>query len=392
MNEKEIKELKRILEFSCEKKDVLVYSFDASEFKGKALGVALPRSVKEVQEIMKYCNKKNIPLTPRGGGTSLTGSSAGFNSIVLDLSKMNKIIRFDKKNKIVIVEPGVILDDLNSYLKKFDLIFPVIPASHKSCEIGGMISTNAAGERAIKYGKMIDWIKNLEVILANGKKINVKENKLRDFVGKEGITGVITRVELKVKEINKTRSMDYEKFRDYDELLKRIEEVKKNKNVSAIEFLNSFCAELMGLEKTNHLIIEYESNNGKIKSIREIQKIWRIREACGPVLTQKDYVIMEDPRIPLKKMKDFLNFLNKNNIPCFGHIGIGILHPRFKLNQKELIKKMFQKVKEIKGDVSGEHGIGVIKKEFLSKKEIINFKKLKEKYDKKNILNRGKII
>jgi len=392
LNEKTIQELKKICKFSNNKKDCLVYSFDASEFKGKALGVAWPENPEQVKKLLKICNKYRIPITPRGGGTSLTGGSAGFNSIVIDLSKMNKIISLNKEKKVVIVEPGVVLDNLNSLLKKFDLIFPVIPASHKTCEIGGMISTNAAGERAIKYGKTIDWIKSLEVYLPNGKKIKAKNNKIKDFAGKEGLNGIITKAELRLKEKTRTRSLNFLKFEKNEEIIKKIKEIIKNKNISAIEFINPYCAELINLEAKNYLIIEYESKEGEIKSKKKIEKIWKIRESCGPVLTQKGWIIMEDPKIPLKKMNNFLNFLEKNKIPCFGHIGIGILHPRFQLNQKELVKKMFKKVKKLGGEISGEHGIGITKKEFLNKKMIENFKKMKKIYDPYNILNEGKVI
>jgi FAD/FMN-containing dehydrogenase len=140
------------------------------------------------------------------------------------------------------------------------------------------------------------------------------------------------------------------------------------------------------------LITEYETERGKINSPHKIKQVRKKREPLGPYLTSMGYTIMEDPYVPLDKIDELLDWLYSNNVPVFGHIGIGVIHPRFKPDQKDMIYEMFGLVKRLGGDVSGEHGIGLAKKDYVDPSRIEHLTMLKNKYDPNNVLNRGKLI
>ena len=373
------------------KADKEVYASDASQVEGNASVIVLPETIEQVHKIVRFANRTNSDLVIRGGGTGLAGGSVPQSSIVLDLSKLNKIVKINFKNKTAIVEAGVILDDLN-YKLEGELLFPIRPSSHSVCTIGGMIATDAAGNNAIKFGNTSKWVEEIEVIDGTGKMFKIKGDDLNKFCGKEGTTGIIVKAKLRLTKPLKYRTLDYHMIGDAKKLMKAVKKYKENPKVIGIEYFNKVSAKIAGLEEKNHLFVEYASEEGLIKDPEEIDKIWSLRVGMGPVCSSDGRIVMEDPKIPEEKIAEFIEWTEKNELPCFGHIGIGIFHPRFYPKQKKLIKEMFKFVKDIGGDVSGEHGIGLNKKEYADKNLVDEIKALKKVYDPDNIINRGKVV
>ena len=374
--------------------DCIACSSDASGVEGNAIDVFYPCSAEEIKKITVLANN----ITARGGGTGLVGGAVPLNSVVIDMSKLNKVIELDRQKKIVYVEAGVILDELNNKLEKFGLEFPINPSSHAVCTIGGMIATNAAGSRAIKYGRTSNWIENFEIINSKGETEKLGKADINDYAGMEGTTGIIVKAKLKlIKKPKRTASLM--KFNELDDLVRRARELKLDKDVSMIEFLDKKTSELLGFDKLYHLIVEYESENGKNEKgefkDKEYEKIMNLRDSTYPKLASVGYTIIEDPKLFLLKINEFIEFLEKNNIPCFGHIGSGILHPCFNPDEKNSKKKIEQTIKlarQSHGNVTGEHGIGILKKQFLeiTEKKLISV--VKNRLDKQNKFNPGKII
>ncbi|MEM2933873.1 MAG: FAD-binding protein, partial [Methanocellales archaeon] len=188
--------------------DLYCYSYDSSYISGKADYVVIPLSTEEIVKIVKLANEYKIPIVPRGGGSGLTGGAVPIKGgIVLDMRRMNRILEIDIENLQVLVEPGVILDNLNAALKKYNFFFPPDPASSDTCTIGGVISNNASGMRSIKYGICRDYVLDLEVVTPDGEVINTGSKALvsssgydltRLFVGSEGTLGIITKARLKI--------------------------------------------------------------------------------------------------------------------------------------------------------------------------------------------------
>lgn len=365
---------------------VSVYEYDASQTKGKATDVVQPKNIEEVQNAVRLYAHVCI----RGGGSGLAGGCVPQNEVVLDLSKLDKIGEFDSQRKTIEVEAGVILGDLQEFLDKYGLEFPVNPSSFSICTLGGMIATDAVGSRAVKYGRTSEWVNWVEIVNPKGEVLRKSQTELSDYAGMEGITGVIVRASLKliVKKERTARLVTSDSLREVYNL---VIESKRNSNVSMVEFLDSNISGMLGLEKKYHLIIEYESNEGELKD-REYRQLMQKRYNVYPILAENEYVIIEDPKIMLGKFEDLMGWFEKNKVPVFGHLSVGILHPCFKIEQKDLVKELLRYVPKISGKISGEHGIGLLKKEFVDtndKKLLMNIKK---RTDPRNKFNQGKMI
>lgn len=389
MRSKLISKLRQIVEVSDDPIDLQVYSQDSSQLEGKALGVIWPADAEEVVKVIKLANTEGFSIVPRGGGTSLVGGAIPQNSFVMDMSKMNRILEI--KGKTAVVEAGVAIDQLNMELVPKGLYFPVIPASHKVCTVGGTISTNAAGIRAVRFGKMSDWIEELEVVTGKGELIKVKED-MDDFCGTEGLIGVIVKAKLKLTDPIKKRSVNVLKFDDLDALQEKVFELKENPRVIALELVDPITSQAGGYESTYHLLIEFDDQNGDFKTEAEIKKAWEIREKAHWFLSNKGLISTDDPLIPVNKLAQFLEWCKSENIPCFGHAGIAILHLYLPSKTHPKLSDLRKFVLKLGGSVSGEHGIGLTKKDWVPEHLLLRLTDLKKKYDPNNVLNRGKVL
>jgi len=377
----------------CTESQLIPYSSDSSKIRGECLCVVIPKTITHLHEIINYGRRHNLDIVPRGGGSSLAGGAVPNKSIVLDLSKMNRILEINEEESYAIVEPGVICDDLNSELKKVLCIYPVIPSSSSIATIGGMLSTDAAGLWAVKYGSASSWVLEIEVIDGNGyhHKYSKKED-IMNFVGMEGTTGIITKAKLKIASLPKEKSISVFPFFTMQKLFDKYYEEKKHPSLISLEYIDNIIAQKIGLKDSFYLISEYDDLSGQIKDEKEIDAFMSKRESLGSILTSEGHDVMEDPYVPEAKLMEFIRWLNDNNIPVFGHIGIGVLHPRFKRDQEDLVKEMFKKVIEMKGKISGEHGIGLSKTAYVSEEMKSKIILLKKKFDPMNILNRNKVV
>jgi len=370
------------------KSTLRVYETDASGISGNALEVFFPSTIAEVSNIVR-ANKR---IVVRGGGTGLVGGCVPLQGqdVVLDLSKLNFFGEFDKDRKTIEVGAGVVLDDLQNYLEEYDLEFPVNPSSHSVCTIGGMIATDAVGSRAGLYGKTSKWIKWIEIIDSDGKISRKGATELSDYSGMEGITGVIVKACLKLNEI-KNRTATLFSSESLEEIIDVARSLKRNSEVSMIEFLDKKISSWIGLENKYYLIIEYESGDGELKE-EAYKNLMKLRDNVYPILAQNGFCRIEDPQILLDKFEKLMLFLEENKIPVFGHLSVGILHPCFSKEQENLVLDLMKITKRLSGKISGEHGIGLLKKEFVEandKKILINIKK---RTDNENKFNVGKVI
>jgi len=371
--------------FSKQTKE-MVYQTDASQIIGKVGKVIIPKSINEIQNAVI----KNSRIIPRGGGTGLVGGSVPNEGLVIDMSKMNKILHFEERRKKIEVEAGIILDELNDFLDKYGLEFPVKPSSHEVCSIGGMIATDAVGSRAIKYGRTSKWVEWVDVVNWQGKIERKEKAELSDFTSLEGITGLIIRAGLKLENQAK-RTASLIGRDNLDEIVNLTKELRMSPEVSMIEFFDKKVSALLGWEKKYHLLIEYESGRGEIRG-REYEEIMNLRDKVYPLLAEKGYSRIEDPRIFLDKFEELMFWLETNKIPVFGHLGVGILHPCFSREQEKKIIHLIRLVKKLRGQITGEHGIGLLKRDFLDRTEKKLYESVKKRNDPRNKFNPEKII
>ena len=362
------------------------YVSDASRMKGKVLDVLHPRSVEEVCKMVRGNDKICI----RGAGTGLAGGCVPQGEVVLDLSKMKKISGFDKGRKTVEVEAGVVLDDLQDYLKSSGLEFPVKPSSHAVATIGGMVATNAVGNRGVKYGKTSNWVKWVEVVDSAGKIERKGITEMSDYVGMEGITGVVSRVCLKLDNIRE-RSASLLRVESLDEVVDLVVKFKQRRDVSGLEFLDRIVSKGIGLGENYHLLVEFEGDEGSLKG-EGYSKVMAKRDLVYPFVAGEGYSRIEDPKIMINKFPQLMGWLEKHGIPTFGHIGTGILHPCFNVEQERLVPEMMDLVKRLGGQVSGEHGIGLLKRGFVEVNDQKILRNVKKRCDSLGKFNSGKVI
>jgi len=456
IKESVIAELQKIVgkeNVKTEKESLKAYSYDGTtSWQHEPDVVVFPTSTKEISEIMKLANAEKIPVTPRGGGTNVSGGSIPImGGIVLCTTKMNKILKIDKENLTATVEPGVVLQDLTIRLMKEGLFFPPDPQSFLGATLGGIIAENAGGPACVKYGVTKQYILGVEVVLPTGEIINLGGRTLKNVVGydllhifisSEGTLGVVTKAELKLNPIPPAKKTIMAVYDDVAKAGENVFRIMENGVIPGkIELLDNWVINRieemmpMGLpkdadavllfevdgipeavEKETEKIVEIAKKYGATdvrvaKDQADADKYWMARKAgFAAVFGKAKTVFAEDVTVPrgqipalINKCKELAKQYNVE-IVVLGHAGDGNLHPAIltDINNKEhydrAVKAMdaiIESAVEFGGVLSGEHGIGLEKQKFLKRqlepKVIDMMKKVKGLFDPNNIMNPGKI-
>lgn len=455
MDEKNlVKKLRRIFEdrILVKRIDKLPYVTDATDIiEAEPLAVVFPINTSEVVRLVEIAREYKVPLYPRGGGSSLSGGPIPLveNGIVVSFTKMDKILEIRERDLQVLVEPGVVIDDLNAKLKPFNLFFPIDPASSSVATVGGVVGENAGGVRAVKYGVTKNWVLSLEVVTGTGEVIETGAKTFKHvvgydltslFVGSEGTLGIITKALLRLTALPKFKSICYGFFEDQRAASEAIYQViTSGVDVTAIEFMDKntldairgfrdfsykgesmVIAEVAGndLGYVDHLISQIEDifkqfgalEFKKSKSEQEYVEIWKIRKSAAQALSNiKPGVLVLDPTVPISKIPEYVeivdNICRKYGVICatFGHAGDGNVHPNilFDPDNEEEVKIIEKVAREIYieainlgGTISGEHGVGVEKLSFLDlevgKGKIKLFREIKRIFDPDGVINPGK--
>lgn len=366
------------------KKEMLSYETDASRLVGKAEKVVFPKKAEDVQNIIK---SSGFDIVPRGGGTSQTGGTIPNNSIVIDTSKMNKILSFDFKKRIIEVEAGINLKELNEKLNSVNFEFP-IKSLNESPTIGGMAAMNSLNSRSMKYGRIKDWIEEIEFVNGAGELIKISKPDLGDVCGMEGITGVI--VKLRIKIIPKIeRSASVFQAGNLGEVLSMARRLKLENDVVMLELFPPEISEMLDFPKKYHLIIEFDSQRGKIKE-EEYNRILDLGKKAYFVLINQEYYNREGAKFFFDKLKDFMLYLEANNIPYLSYPGDGIINIFFKDKENEKRKQIIDLMMKTGGKFVG--GAGIKRKDLVDsfEKKILN--RIKLKYDPFGKFNKGKFF
>lgn len=413
-----------------------------------------PASTEQVSAIMRYAYEKNIPVTPRGQGTGLVGGAVPlYGGILMDMSTMNRVLELDEENLTLTLEPGVLLMDIVKFVEEKGFLYPPDPGE-KSATIGGNINTNAGGMRAVKYGVTRDYVRGLEVVLPDGKIIEVGGKVVKNssgysmkdmFVGSEGTLGVITKAILKLLPLPKRKLSLLVPFPSLDAAIETVPKIIKSRTIpTAVEFMQKevivAAEEYLGRkfpDKSSdaYLLLTFDGNskeeidaayhdvaeiclaNGALDAFisntdERNEAIWTARGAFLEAIKASTSEIDEcDVVVPRKSVATFIRFtdsLQKKHdirIRSFGHAGDGNLHVyalRDKLDEKTwhckleaVFKDMYDFAKELGGKVSGEHGIGYAKLPYLREsagsEQLEIMRGVKAVFDPKNILNPGKV-
>jgi len=442
----------------CIKDNLLDYSHDETEdIRSMPAIVLKPANTAEIAQILKYCNEKLIVITARGAGSGLAGGAIPLkDSVVVSMERFDKIISIDERNLQATVEPGVITEYLQNAVKDLGLFYPPDPASRAFCFIGGNVSTNSGGPRAVKYGVVKDYVLNLEVVIANGEIINTGANTLKNstgynltqlFVGSEGTLGIITKIQLRLIPHPKHNLLMLASFKSSEAACEAVSAIfRAGITPSALEFMERSAIDktiaYLGAyqikindETAAQLLIEVDGNYletlqtdcEKIDDVlekfnctellyadTESQKneLWKLRRNVGHAVKKTSVYKEEDTVVPRAELPQLLTSIKAIGLKygfesvCYGHAGDGNLHVNIlKGNMSDYewnteltkgIREIFTVVKSLGGTISGEHGIGLVQKSYLdivfSKTELNLIRSIKKVFDPNAILNPGKII
>lgn len=419
--------------------------------------VIKPGTAEEIGAIMKICNQHKIPVTPRGAGTGLSGGALPhLGGVLLSMERLNKIINIDERNLQVITEPGVITEVLQESVKAKGLFYPPDPSSRGSCFIGGNIAENSGGPKAVKYGVVRDYVLNLEVVLPTGDIIWTGANVLKNstgynltqlIVGSEGTLGIVTKIVLKLIPFPKHDLLMLVPFRSLEKAGEAVSAIFRGGfTPSALELVEIDALKIVSAmvdstavpitdDTEAHLIIEVDGNHmdtlmSEMEAISELlmqydageiyfaddaqqkAELWKLRRRVAEAVKVDGYTIEEDTVVPraelpalIRGVKELGNQYGFHAV-CYGHAGDGNLHIRIKKpgiensqSDPEMIKSLnalFELVKRLGGTISGEHGIGLVQKDYMpimfNEVQLHLMRQIKKTFDPNNILNAGKIF
>lgn len=439
------------------------YSHDETEDYSFLPDVVLkPGTAEEISAIMKLCSQHIIPVTPRGGGTGLSGGALPIQKgVVISMERFNRILNIDELNLQATVEPGVITEIFQNAVKEKGLFYPPDPASRGTCFIGGNVSENSGGPKAVKYGVTRDYVLNLEVVLPSGDIIWTGANVLKNstgynltqlMCGSEGTLGIITKIVFKLRGLPQKSVSLLLPFVTNEEACKAIAEIfRAGVTPSGMEFFEreaamktiDYCEKIYAAKVTTqfpenmdaYLLVELDGNDDEILmrdaervmtvaenfQVGEIlfadtaaqkEELWKIRKNISPAVKAYSLNKSEDvvvPRANLPKLIVGIKEIGKAygfNSVCYGHLGDGNLHVNILKEQisdedwntkvVDGIGEIFKLTVNLGGTLSGEHGIGIAKKPYMSiamREANLNVMRgIKKAFDPQGILNPGKIF
>ena len=416
--------------------------------KGEASALVFAKSTEEVSKLLQYAHANRIPVTPRGAGTNLVGSTVPVDGgIILDLSQMNRILELDTETMTITVEPGLLLQDLQAYVEDHNLFYPPDPGE-KASSIGGNISTNAGGMRAVKYGVTRDYVRGLEVVTADGTVLTVGGKNVKDasglslkhlYIGSEGTLAVITKCILKVIPKPETSLSILVPYPDLTTGIGSVLNIlRADANPTAVEFMERNVVrvgeDFSGVrypcpEAGSYILLTFDGREGEVATSAErIQAlalssgaldyifltdpqqaadIWKVRGALVKAVEAVSEQEPVDIVVPINRTAEFIGYINQleqssgMRMVSFGHAGDGNVHlcvvrgHRDEATwQKELhanMDKAYHKAYELGGIASGEHGIGISKRRYFLREthweNLRAMNQIKDALDPLHILN-----
>lgn len=414
---------------------------------GKADAYVKITSAEEVQKVVSFAHENNLSITVRAAGTNLVGSTIPLSGIVLDVSGLDKILELDEQNRTILVEPGVHLNYLQAYVEERGLFYPPDPAE-KNATVGGNISTNAGGMRAVKYGVTRDYVLGLEVVTPDGKLIDLGSKCLKDptglnlkhlFIGAEGTLGVITKCLLKLIDKPEATSHALIGFKSLSEAISAVNDIQgAHLDPTAIEFIErkviALGQEYVGRafplpQCSAYLVVTFDGSadelQERLERCRQVvaakhdieflsledkavaDDVWTVRSALAKAVQASGVWEPVDTVVPTHNIVDFVDYVAKvseetnTRILAFGHAGDGNVHlcilkddlplDKWPEHLQGILSKLYHRVYELKGKVAAEHGLGRHKRRYfldeVNKDELNLMRLVKQALDPQGLFN-----
>jgi FAD/FMN-containing dehydrogenase len=442
------------ISYSTDADELQVYAQDWTRFSQvDAAAVLFPKSVEEVQAIVKWANKFDLKLVPSGGRTGYSGGAvASQKEYVVSLEKMRKILDFNADDSQVTVQAGVITEQLQSFAQDKDLFYPVDFASSGSSQIGGNIATNAGGIRVLRYGLTRNYVAGLKVVTGNGELLNLNQGLIKNatgydlrhlMIGSEGTLGIIVEATMQLVKPAPEQSVMLLALSSLDSVMRVFNLAKQALNLSAYEFFTDMALKhVCGHRELDqpfeesapcYVLCEFDHDEDAVmqvfeqgmeygdivdglisQSLEQAHQFWQYREGISESIAHFS-PYKNDISVKVSQVPEFMNKLDalvneyypQFELVWFGHIGDGNLHlniikpedmsiQAFKKECETVNKNVYGLIQQMAGSISAEHGVGMIKKPYLnysrSQAEMALLKGIKKVFDPNNVLNPGKLI
>lgn len=365
---------------------MVCYQYDGSMIEGSVNSVHTPKTIEEIKNIVKT-NK--IDIIPRGAGTGVRGGVIPDNSIVIDMSHFNQVTELEPLRSTVKVEAGITLKELNEKLESVDFEFPIYYSNDDLSTIGGMVARNTYGARSVKYGPIMNWIEEIEFVNGRGELMKAGSGDIKDICGMEGVTGIIVSVRLRIQK-KVERSASVFQSEDLDEIISIARRLKLENEVCRLQLFSKNLSNLLGFPHKYNLIIEFDSDRGKIKDV-SYESLINLIDNVEFILFSEGFYFNEDPKLYFDKLQEYITGLEDDNILFYSFLGSGIIFSYYRENQKVLREAMVEVVKKIKSR-PGRNGYGKIRKKLVDNFEGRLMNRVKLRHDPFGKLNKGKLI
>ncbi len=432
--------------------DMAVYSYDGTWVVGRPEIAVVPLDVREVAAIVKIADEESMPIVPRGAASGLAGGAVPvFGGIVVSMTRMNKILDIDKVNMTVVTQPGVVTATLQAAVEREGLFYPPDPASIKMSTIGGNVATCAGGPRCLKYGVTRDYVLDLEVVLPNGEIMHTGASTAKNvagydithlFVGSEGTLGLVTEATLRLIPLPRARRTVMAHFTDVSTAANAVTDVlgagiipcamelMDNTTIGIVEEylhagldVNAGALVLIEVDGDEEVVPRQGDEieavcRARAQSVRqardqtEADTLWAARRSVGAAFgILRPHRLGEDIAVPRSKIPEAVERIRDIGveygltIAIFGHAGDGNLHPNILLDLRDedetrrtlgAADEIFHVAMQLGGVITGEHGIGLLKRDYLEesldKQAFALMRTLKRTIDPHNIMNPGKVF
>ncbi len=437
-----------------EPEDLLAYGFDGTWYESVPLAVVLPESAAQIAELHRLATRERIPLTPRAMGSGLSGGSIPLaGSIVLNVMRMNRILEIDEVNFVAVVEPGVITADLQRAVEAKGLFYPPDPSSLRQSALGGNVAENAGGARCLKYGVTRDYVAALEVVLPAGEIIRIGGKMVKNvtgydlrglFTGAEGTLGTISQITVRLISKPKHSATATAAFASIEDAAGAVTAIMSSgivpTSIELMDRLTMECVEAsapcgLPLASDALLLFAVDGNHEAIvaseldeiaalarrcgaseiriaRTAEESAALWNARRSISPALARRrpnklgeDISVPRSAIVPMVRAIREIAARHALPIPVFGHAGDGNLHPNILCDRRDAqemvrvrlaAREIFEAALALGGTLSGEHGIGLLKKQFMEEDlgagTLALMRRIKDAVDPAGIMNPGKIF